>query len=83
MSANKTCLPALTRRIIAWPMDPAPITTITFVIQGLRCPIVIQFHVENRIGRGIQQAPKLALVRPDLKLGRREHGIGNRDVVYR
>src|SRR5271166_2832241 len=31
-SASTTCLPAPTRRAIAWPIDPAPITTITFVM---------------------------------------------------
>ena len=31
-SASRTCLPALTRRAIAWPIDPAPMTTITLVM---------------------------------------------------
>ena len=26
-SASRTCLPALTRRAMAWPIDPAPMTT--------------------------------------------------------
>jgi hypothetical protein len=26
-SASNTCLPGLTRRAIAWPIEPAPITT--------------------------------------------------------
>ena len=30
-SASTTCLPALTRRAIACPIDPAPMTTITSV----------------------------------------------------
>src|SRR5512132_60344 len=28
-SASRTCLPALTRRAIAWPIDPGPMTTMT------------------------------------------------------
>ena len=31
-SATSTCLPALTRRAIAWPIDPAPITTMTLLM---------------------------------------------------
>ena len=31
-SASRTCLPALTRRAIACPIEPAPMTTITLVI---------------------------------------------------
>ena len=46
-SASKTCLPALTRRAIAWPIDPAPMTTMTLVmavsilaIGSRRCPCI-------------------------------------------
>ncbi len=28
-SASRTCLPALTRRAMAWPIWPAPMTTMT------------------------------------------------------
>src|SRR6476619_5121610 len=31
-SASTTCLPALTRRAIAWPIDPGPMTTTTLLI---------------------------------------------------
>jgi hypothetical protein len=31
-SASRTCLPALTRRAIAWPIDPGPMTTMTLLI---------------------------------------------------
>src|SRR5215207_1570040 len=30
--ANRTCLPALTRRAIAWPIDPGPMTTMTLLM---------------------------------------------------
>ena len=33
-SASRTCLPALTRRAIAWPIDPAPMTITTLGIAG-------------------------------------------------
>src|SRR4029453_8858567 len=35
-SASTTCLVALTRRAIAWPIDPAPTTTTTFVMAAIR-----------------------------------------------
>src|SRR5271166_2014016 len=31
-SASSSCLPAPTRRAMAWPIEPGPITTITFVM---------------------------------------------------
>ena len=37
---QQTCLPALTRRAIAWPIDPAPMTTITFFIGRLSTPLI-------------------------------------------
>lgn len=33
--AEQDCLPALTRRAIAWPIDPLPITTVPSVIAVL------------------------------------------------
>lgn len=30
-SASSTCFPALTRRAIAWPIDPGPMTTMTLL----------------------------------------------------
>ena len=42
-SASRTCLPALARRAIAWPIEPGPMTTTTslrrvsFMVVSLRC----------------------------------------------
>src|SRR5277367_6334268 len=49
-SASSTCFPALTRRAIAWPIDPAPITTMTLLMIS---SLVESFADARRQMRGI------------------------------
>jgi hypothetical protein len=53
-SASTTCLPALTRRAIAWPIDPAPMTTTTSPMPVDPAPAVL---VEPRPGGGGSPPP--------------------------
>ena len=41
-SANTTCLPTLTRRAIAWPINPVPMTTTTLVMTLAEATEVIE-----------------------------------------
>src|SRR5271156_1460997 len=43
-SASSTCFPALTRRAIAWPIDPAPLTAMT----GLTISSLVEFFSDAR-----------------------------------
>ena len=47
-SARTTCLPALTRRAMAWPIDPAPITTLTLPIIVLLGRLKAGGHIRHR-----------------------------------
>src|SRR5579862_6297892 len=47
-SASSTRLPALIRRAIAWPIDPAPMTTVTWAMSFMAIPLAV--HPDEAIG---------------------------------
>jgi hypothetical protein len=54
--ANRTCLPALTRRAIAWPIDPGPMTTMTLLMMmPFRTPPTWHQPLEHQVHTGLLQ----------------------------